>query len=63
VESVVFVRREGSNEEVEVPVDRTTMIHPGDVLKVHNTIFSDVTGWIAPLSGVAASAATAAIVQ
>jgi polysaccharide export outer membrane protein len=63
VESVVFVRREGSNEEVEVPVDRTTMIHPGDVLKVHNTIFSDVTNWIAPLSGVAASAATAAIVQ
>jgi hypothetical protein len=39
------------------------MIHPGDVLKVHNTIFSDVTNWIAPLSGVAASAATAAIVK
>ncbi len=63
VESMIFVRREGSNEEVEVPVDRTTTIQPGDVVKVHNTIFSDITGWISPLSGVAASAATAAIVQ
>jgi polysaccharide export outer membrane protein len=63
VESVIFIRREGSNREVEVPVDRTTMVYPGDVIKVHNTIFADITGWIAPLSGVAASAATAAIIQ
>ncbi|HEY0267277.1 MAG TPA: polysaccharide biosynthesis/export family protein [Rhizomicrobium sp.] len=63
VESVIFVRREGSNEEVEVPVDRTTPIHPGDVVKVHNTFFSDITNVLSPLSGVAASAATAAIVQ
>lgn len=63
VESVVFVRREGSNEEVEVPVDRSTMIQPGDVIKVHNTLFSDFTNWLAPLSGVAGSAATAAILQ
>jgi polysaccharide export outer membrane protein len=63
VESVVFVRREGSNEEVEVPVDRSTEVRPGDVVKVHNTLFSDITGWISPISGVAASAATAAIIQ
>lgn len=63
VESVIFIRREASNQEVEVPVDRTTTIYPGDVIKVHNTIFADITGWIAPLSGVAASAATAAIIQ
>lgn len=63
VESVIFLRREGSNEEVEVPVDRTTEIRPGDVVKVHNTLFSDITSWISPVSGVAASAATAAILQ
>jgi polysaccharide export outer membrane protein len=63
VESVIFIRREGSNREEEAPVDRTTIIYPGDVIKVHNTIFADITGWIAPLSGVAASAATAAIIQ
>jgi protein involved in polysaccharide export with SLBB domain len=28
VESVVFIRREGSNEEIEVPADRTTDIAP-----------------------------------
>jgi len=63
VESTIFLRREGSNEEVEVPVDRTTEIRPGDVVKVHNTLFSDITSWISPISGVAASAATAAILQ
>ena len=63
VESVIFVRREGSNEEEEVPTDRTTPIYPGDVIKVHNTLFSDVTSWLSPLTGVAASAATAAIIQ
>ena len=62
VESVVFIRREGSNKEEEVPVDRTTPIYPGDVIKVHTTIFSDLTSWLSPFSGAAASAATAAIV-
>lgn len=63
VESVVFIRREGSNTEQEVPVDRTTTIRPGDVVKVHNTFFADVMGFMAPFSGVAASAATAVIVK
>ena len=63
VESVVFIRREGSNTEVEVPVDRTTAIHPGDVVKVHTTIFSDAVSLLSPFSGVAASAATAAVIQ
>ncbi|MDB5735534.1 MAG: hypothetical protein JWN16_2171, partial [Alphaproteobacteria bacterium] len=35
VESVVYVRREGSNEEVEMATDRSTAIHPGDVVRVH----------------------------
>ena len=29
VQSAVFIRREGSNKEEQVPVDRTTTIHPG----------------------------------
>lgn len=63
VESVVFVRREGSNQEEEVPVDRSTPIYPGDVIKVHNTLFADITNWLSPFSGAAAAAATAAIIQ
>ncbi|HET7084827.1 MAG TPA: polysaccharide biosynthesis/export family protein [Rhizomicrobium sp.] len=62
VESVVFIRREGSNKEEEMPADRSTPIYPGDVVKVHTTIFSDLTTWLAPFSGAAASAATAAII-
>ncbi|HKU53948.1 MAG TPA: polysaccharide biosynthesis/export family protein [Rhizomicrobium sp.] len=63
VESVVFIRREGSNQEIEVPADRTTDIRPGDVVKVHTTIFSDAMSLLSPFSGVAASAATAAVIQ
>jgi protein involved in polysaccharide export with SLBB domain len=63
VESVVFIRREGSNQEVEMPVDRTTDIRPGDVVKVHTTIFSDAVSLLSPFSGVAASAATAAVIN
>jgi protein involved in polysaccharide export with SLBB domain len=63
VESVVFIRREGSNQEEEVPVDRTTVIHPGDVIKVHNTFFADAVSILSPFSGVAAAAATAAVIN
>jgi protein involved in polysaccharide export with SLBB domain len=63
VESVIFIRREGSNEEIEVAADRTTDIRPGDVVKVHTTIFSDAVSLLSPFSGVAASAATAAVIQ
>lgn len=63
VESVVFIRREGSNKEEEVPVDRTTAVYPGDVVKVHTTIFSDAVQLLSPFSGVAASAATAAVIN
>jgi polysaccharide export outer membrane protein len=63
VESVVFVRREGSNREEELPADRTTQIYPGDVVRVHNTFFTDAMNLLAPFSGVAASAATAAVIQ
>jgi protein involved in polysaccharide export with SLBB domain len=61
VESVVFVRREGSNKEFEMPTDRSTAIYPGDVVRIHNTFFSDAVNLISPLSGAAAIAAAAAI--
>jgi polysaccharide export outer membrane protein len=63
VESVIFVRHEGSNKEEEVPADQATLIYPGDVIKVHTTFFADVTNWLSPFSGVAGAAATAAIIQ
>jgi protein involved in polysaccharide export with SLBB domain len=63
VESVIFVRHEGSNKEEEVPVDQVPLIQPGDVIKVHTTFFADVTNWLSPFSGAAAAAATAAIIQ
>jgi hypothetical protein len=33
------------------------------VVKVHNTIFTDVVNLFSPVSGVAVSAATAAVIQ
>ena len=61
VESVVFIRREGSNKEVEMPTDRTTPVYPGDVIRVHNTFFSDAMTLLSPLSGPASIAAAATI--
>jgi protein involved in polysaccharide export with SLBB domain len=61
VESAVYVRREGSNQEIEMPTDRTTAIHPGDVVRVHNTIFSEAMSLFSPLTGVAGIAAAATI--
>ncbi len=63
VESVVFVRRAGSNEEVELPTDRSTAIYPGDVVKIHNTFFSDAMNLFAPLTGVAGVAALATTIH
>src|SRR6185437_10471029 len=63
VESVIFLRREGSDKEEEVPVNQSTLIYPGDVVKVHTTFFADISNWLSPFSGVAGAAATAAIIQ
>ena len=59
VESVIFVRREGSNREVEMATDRSTPIYPGDVIRVHNTFFSDAMNLFSPLTGLAGTAALA----
>ncbi len=63
VESVVFVRRAGSNEEVELTTDRSTAIYPGDVVKVHNTFFSEAMSLFAPLTGLAGTAALATTIH
>jgi hypothetical protein len=61
VESVVYIRREGTNEEVRMTTDRATQIYPGDVVRVNNTVFSDAMSWLAPLAGPLSIAAAAAI--
>jgi polysaccharide export outer membrane protein len=61
VESVIYVRREGSNREVQLPTDRTTEIHPGDVVRVNNTFFWDAMNLFGPLSGPLGIAAAATI--
>jgi polysaccharide export outer membrane protein len=61
VESVVYIRREGTNQEVRMTTDRATQIYPGDVVRVNNTVFSDAMSWLAPLAGPLSIAAAAAI--
>jgi polysaccharide export outer membrane protein len=61
VESVVYIRREGTNDEVRMTTDRATQIYPGDVVRVNNTVFSDAMSWLAPLAGPLSIAAAAAI--
>ncbi len=61
VESVIYVRREGSNTEVRMPTDRSTLIRPGDVVRVNNTFFADAMSLLGPLSTPLSIAAAAAI--
>lgn len=57
-DSVVYVRHEGSTVEHRMPVDESTIIRPGDVVRVDTTLFWDVMSLISPLSTFAAVAAT-----
>jgi protein involved in polysaccharide export with SLBB domain len=63
VESVVFIRREGTNKEEEMATDRTTAVYPGDVIRVHFTFLSDAMSIFAPLTGVAGAAAVATTIH
>lgn len=63
VESVVFIRREGSNTEEEMPTDRTTAIYPGDVVRVHFTFLNDAMSIFSPLTGAAGIGIAAATVH
>jgi polysaccharide export outer membrane protein len=57
-DSVVYVRHEGSTAEHRMPADESTIIRPGDVVRVEMTPFWDVMSLISPLTGFAAIAAT-----
>lgn len=61
VESAIYIRREGSNTEVKMPVDRSTQIRPGDVVRVNTTLFADAMQLMTPLSTPLSIAAAAAI--
>jgi hypothetical protein len=61
VESVIYVRREGSNRELRLPADRSTQIYPGDVVRVNTTIFWDAMNLLSPLASPLSIAAAAAI--
>ena len=63
VESVVFIRREATNKEEEMPTDRTTAVYPGDVIRVHFTFLSDAMSVFSPLTGVAGAAAVATTIH
>jgi polysaccharide export outer membrane protein len=58
IDSVVYVRHEGSTAEHRMPADESTIIRPGDVVRVEMTPFWDVMSLISPLTGFAAIAAT-----
>jgi protein involved in polysaccharide export with SLBB domain len=57
--STVFVRHEGSTNEVEVPATQIVMIRPGDVVRVKNTLFWDAMTVFSPLAGPAVLATAA----
>jgi protein involved in polysaccharide export with SLBB domain len=56
--STVYVRHEGSTREVEMPASQMTMIYPGDVVRVKNTLFWDAMSVVSPLAAPAVVAAT-----
>lgn len=61
VESVLYVRREGTNREMKMATDRSTPIYPGDVVRVDSTVFADAMQLLNPLSTPLSIAAAAAV--
>lgn len=57
-QSEVYVRHEGSAQEVEVPTDQMVELKPGDTIRVTTTIFWDAMSIFTPLSPAALAAAT-----
>jgi protein involved in polysaccharide export with SLBB domain len=55
-DSDVYVRRNGTSKEVEVPADQTTRIYPGDVIRITRTTFWSVVSVVAPIGQVMAPA-------
>jgi len=51
-DSFLYVRRNGSTKEEEVPADETTRIEPGDVVRVPPTMFWAAITFAGPLSAI-----------
>jgi len=49
VQSEIWVRHQGENQEHEVPADESTRIRPGDVVRVERTTYWAVMTLLAPL--------------
>lgn len=58
-ESTIYIRRNGSLKEEQVPADQMTRIWPGDVVRVPISAFWSVMSVVAPLAGVGAMAFSA----
>jgi polysaccharide export outer membrane protein len=56
IESTVYVRRQGGLHEQKMAADASTLIHPGDVVRVETTFFWDAMSLFSPLNGVASIA-------
>ncbi len=54
VESVIYVRHQGENQERRLAATDATAIRPGDVVRVDSTTFWDVMDVLSPLAGVSA---------
>jgi len=54
VESVIYVRHQGENQERRLAATDATAVRPGDVLRVDSTAFWDVMDVLSPLAGVSA---------
>jgi protein involved in polysaccharide export with SLBB domain len=51
-ESTIYVRRNGSTKEAELPADQMTRILPGDIIRVTPSTFWAVATVVGPISGV-----------
>ena len=54
VESVIYVRHQGENQERRLAATDATAVRPVDVLRVDSTAFWDVMDVLSPLAGVSA---------
>jgi protein involved in polysaccharide export with SLBB domain len=57
----VYVRRNGTAKEQQVPADQTTQIYPGDVVRVTQTTYWKVVTVLSPIAQVAAPLAYLAV--
>lgn len=53
VESTLHIRHEGEVKELDVPADETVKIRPGDVVRVDQTAFWEVSSWLSPATSIA----------